>query len=163
MDKRPDVLWNPCIRSLLSPGSGTAWASSRGRSRVRIGRDQSVHMAQAAITDRNDIDPADYRLTGRPDTPRQRGSVGPNVGGPVLLVDEARQGAIEQLLSLVAQLLPPDKFSFWFDEPHVFRIGPLDGRPSASRVPLGKHLVQVAVKQLLRVRHAIESSRPEGS
>ncbi len=82
MDKRPDVLWNPCIRSLLSPGSGTASASSRGRSRVRIGRDQSVHIAQAAITDRDDIDPADYRLTGRPDTPRQRGSVGPNVGGP---------------------------------------------------------------------------------
>jgi hypothetical protein len=73
---------NPCIRSPLSPGSGTAWASSRGRSRVRIGRDQSVHMAQAAITDRDDIDPADYRLTGRPDTPRQRGGVGPNVGGP---------------------------------------------------------------------------------
>jgi hypothetical protein len=82
MDKRPDLLWNPCIRSLLSSGSGTAWASSSDRSGIRIGRDQSVHMAQAAITDRDDIDPADYRLTGRPDTPRQRGSVCPNVGGP---------------------------------------------------------------------------------
>ncbi len=86
----------------------------------------------------------------------------PQRRGPVLLVHEARQGAIEQLLSLVAQHLPPDKFSFCLDEPHVFRIGPLDGRPSASRVPLEKHLVQVAVKQLLRVRHAIESPRPEG-
>jgi hypothetical protein len=96
---------------MAPPGSGTAWASSRGRSRIRIGRDQSVHMAQAAITDRDDVDPADNRLTRRPDTSRQRGSAGPDVGGPILLVHEARQGAIEQLLSLVAQRLPPDKFS----------------------------------------------------
>jgi hypothetical protein len=53
------------------------------------GRDQSAHNAHAAITDRADIDPAGHRATGRPETPRQRHSVGPNVPGPVArLIDE---------------------------------------------------------------------------
>jgi hypothetical protein len=59
------------------------------------------------------------------------------------------------LRSLVAQRVSPDKFSFRIDEPHVFGIGSFDSRPSAFRVPLGKDLVQVAVKQLLRVWHAV--------
>jgi hypothetical protein len=46
-------------------------------------------------------------------------------------------------------------FSFWIDERHVFGICSLDGRPAAFGIPLGKDLVQVAVKQLLRVWHAV--------
>src|SRR5271170_4000142 len=130
-------------------------ATASGLSRIRLGRDQGAHNAYAAITDREDIDPAGHRATGRPETPRQRGGAGPNVPGPVLLEHETRQDAIEKLLSLVAQRLSPYKFSIWIDERHVFRICSLDGCPSAFRVPFGKDLVQVAVKQLLRVWHAI--------
>jgi hypothetical protein len=103
---------------------------------------------------REDVDPAGHRGTGWAETPRQRGGVGANVLGPILLEHEACQKTIEKLLSLVAQRLSPYKFSFWIDERHVFRICSLDGRPSAFRVPLGKDPVQVAVKQLLRVWHA---------
>ena len=57
----------------------------------RIGRQEGVYRAQAAIADRNDIDPTGYRLAGRPDTPCQRGGVGPNVRWSVLFEHEARQ------------------------------------------------------------------------
>jgi hypothetical protein len=54
------------------------------------------------ITDREDIDSAGYRVTGRSETPRQCCGVGPNVPGPVLFEHEGRRDAIEKLLSLVA-------------------------------------------------------------
>src|SRR5258705_6527804 len=56
---------------------------------------------------------------------------------------------------MVAQRLPPYIFAFWIDERHVFRVGSLDGRPSAFRIPFGKDLVQVAVEQLLGLWHAM--------
>lgn len=45
----------------------------------------------------------DLRPAGQPDTPRQRGIVGPNVVGSVLFEHPIRREAIENLLSLVAQ------------------------------------------------------------
>jgi hypothetical protein len=98
------------------------------------------------------------RATGLPGGPRRHASAAvsvPTYRGPSSS-NEARRNAIEKLLSLVAQRLSPYKFSFWIDERHVFCICSLDGRPSAFRVPLGKDLVQVAVKQLLCVWHAID-------
>src|SRR5689334_24491440 len=126
---------------------------------MRFGCDQSAQDAHAAITDREDIDPAGHGATGRPEAPCQRGGVGPQVPGPILLEREVRWGAIQKLLSPVAQRLPAYNFSFWIDKRDVFYKCSLDGRPSAFGVPLGKDLVQVAVKQLLRVWHAIKSSR----
>jgi hypothetical protein len=116
-----------------------------------------VNDAHAAVTDREDIESADYRVAGRPETPWHSGGVSPNVLRSVIFEHETRRGAIENLLSLVAQRLSPRVFSFWVDERHVFRVCSLDSRTSAFRVPLGKDVVQVAVKQLLRVRHAIKS------
>src|SRR5205809_5953574 len=118
-----------------------------------------MHNAHPVITDRQDIDPASHRATGRPETPRQGGGVDPDVPGSILLEYEACRDVIKKLLSLVAQRSSPYEFSFWIDERHVFRICSLDGRPSAFRVPLGKHRVQVAVKQLLASGMLILSRR----
>jgi hypothetical protein len=60
--------------------------------------DQSAQNAHPAITDREDIDPAGHRAAGRPETPRQRGGIGPQVPGPVLLEREVRRGVIQKLL-----------------------------------------------------------------
>ena len=95
------------------------------------------------------------RIAGRPETPRQRGGVRTEVPGSVLLVVEPRHDTVEKPLSLVAQRLSPDKFSFWIDECHVFSIRSLNGRPPAFGVPLGKDLVQIAVKQIVGVRHGM--------
>jgi hypothetical protein len=58
--------------------------------------------------DREDIDPASDWLAGRPDPPRQHGGVGANVPWAVLF--EHSREAIEELLSLVAQRFPPDRY-----------------------------------------------------
>ena len=44
---------------------------------------------RAAVTDREDIDPASDWLAGRPETPRQRGGVGASVPRAVLFEDVA--------------------------------------------------------------------------
>jgi hypothetical protein len=59
-----------------------------------------VYNAQAAVTDREDIDAASDWLAGRPETLRQYGGVGANVAGAVLFEDVPRHDAIEKLLSL---------------------------------------------------------------
>jgi hypothetical protein len=76
---------------------------------MRFGRNQSAQNAHAAITDREDIDPAGHWAAGRPETPRQGGGVGPQVLGPVLLEREVRRGVIQKLLSPVAQRLSADR------------------------------------------------------
>jgi len=103
---------------------------------VCFARDQRAHNTHAAITDREDVDPAGHRAAGRPDAPGQRGSVCPSVGVPVLFEYEAWHEAIKKLLSLVIQRLPSYVFSFWVDEPDVFGISSLDSCPLAFRVPL---------------------------
>src|SRR4029077_11816789 len=117
-------------------------ANGSGRSGVRFGRDQGVYDTHTAVTDRQDIEPGSVWLAGRPDAPRHRRGVRDKVSRAVLFEDVPRQHAIEEVLSLLAQRLPADKFSVWIDERHIFRIRPPDGLPPAFRVSFGKDLVQ---------------------
>ena len=78
------------LRHDVTVGRLFGWSSTHHG--VRIGRQQRVHKAQAAIADRDDVDPAGYRLPGGPTaTPARR--CRPNICGPVALEHEARQGA----------------------------------------------------------------------
>ena len=110
-----------------------------------------MHKIQAAIADRDYVDSAGYGSTGWPEAPCQGGSIRPDVRRTILFEHEACQEAIQKPLRLVAERLPPDEFSIWIDEPHVFCISSLDRSPSAFGISLGEDLVQVAVKQLLYI------------
>ena len=69
-------------------GAGSGMGSGGARATVDWStRDQRVH--HSAITDRQDVDAAGDRVTGRPDSPRQRGDVGPHVRRSVLREYEA--------------------------------------------------------------------------
>lgn len=65
------------------------------------------YSAHAAVTDRENVEPASDWLAGRPEPPRQCGRIGANVGWAVLCEDVACRRVIEELLSSVAQRLPP--------------------------------------------------------
>src|SRR6478672_878981 len=123
-------------------------------SRIPSESNKGTHDAHAAITHREYVDPADCGTAGRAEAPGLDGGVGADVRQAVLLQHEVRWSVVEDLLGAVVERFPPDAFAAWIDEPHVFGIRPLDGRPALLRVPLGKD-VQIHVKQLSCIRHAV--------
>ena len=107
-----------------------------------------------AITHREYVDPADHGTAGRAEAPGLDGGVGTDVRQAVLLQHELCRSVVEDLLGAVVERFPPHALAVWIDEPHVFDIRPLDGRPALLRVPLGKD-AQIHVKQLSCIGHAL--------